>query len=114
MVTQNAVLVDGVFESLTSFEFRLVRGWNLDGFAGARVATGGCCASSDTEGAEADEADFVTGFQRTRDGVENTVYSLRGIRFGQFRAGRNGGNQIILVQLKAPFINSRIIQVRAV
>lgn len=94
--------VDGVFQSLTGFELRLFRSRNLDAFAGAWVAASGRSAVCNGEGAEADEANFVTGLQRACDGINNAINSFGGVSFRQVGNASNCGNKIILVQGKIP------------
>ena len=51
-------LVDGGLEGFARFEFWLVRRGDLDGFAGARVTSGGGGATRHAEGTKAHETYF--------------------------------------------------------
>lgn len=103
-MAETPVLVDRVLQTLASLELGLVGRRNLDAFAGPRVTARGRGALGHTEGAEADQADFVTALQSASDRVENAVNCACGIGFGQAGAVGNGCDQIILVQLKGPLL----------
>jgi len=96
--------VDRVFQSLTGFEFRLVRSRDLDRRAGLRVATGRSLTAADREIAEANNTDIATGFQLAGDGVENTIYGFSSIGFRQACRFSNGGDKIVLIHWEPPYV----------
>ena len=95
-------LVHRVLEALAGLEFRLVRRRNLDGVTGARVAASGRGPLRHAERAEADQPHLVPALQSAGDRVEDAVNRAGGIGLGKTGAVGHCGNQIILVQLKAP------------
>ena len=58
-------LIDRVFQTFTSLELRLLRRRNLDRFAGPGITASRRLTIGDTEGTEADEANFTTALKRT-------------------------------------------------
>jgi len=91
------ILIQRVLEALAGLELRLLRGRDLDFLAGARVAADTGFALGDMEVAEADDADFLLGLQRTCDGFEYGVNGLGSVRLGKAGVLGDFGNEIVLV-----------------
>src|SRR5207249_7335342 len=75
-------LVYSVLQGLTSTELGKLRGFDLDCFAGARIASGASGARAGVEGAEADERDFLALAQARLHRVDERVDRTLGGRFG--------------------------------
>ena len=103
-IPKGTVLVDGILQAFTSFELRLVGGFNLNRFARPRVTSRGSFTVSDGESTEADQANFFFLGQRARDGIENTIDGFGRVRLGKAGAICDGGNEIVLVQGEPPFM----------
>jgi len=90
-------MVDRVLEALAGLELRRLRRRNLDGFPGARIASGRSGALGDAEIAEADDLHLGPGLQAARDRIEGGIHGLAGARLGH--PGRFGDccDQIVLV-----------------
>src|ERR1051326_6333138 len=98
--------VDRVFETLACLELWLLRGGDLEGLAGAGVATLRGCALANIKGAEADEANLLSLLQRLRDRIEYGIHSLGGIGFGELGHSGNRIDEFVLVHELAPLLFS--------
>jgi len=98
------ILVYRILQAFTRLELRLVRGFNLNRFTGARIATGRGLAMGDTKGAEPDQADFFFFGKSARDRFENAINSFGCIGLGHFRTIGYGGNKVIFIQDKTPLL----------
>ena len=89
--------VDGVFQSLSSLELRLLGRGDLDLLAGTRVAAfrGGPLAYQ--EGAEADQADFITLLQAVGNALEDGIDSFRTVSLGKAGGIGHCGHKIVLI-----------------
>ena len=71
--------VAGVFEAFARLELGLGAGADRHRFTRAGVATGGSLALGDRKGPKANEAHFITRFERGSDGVKYGFDHLTGI-----------------------------------
>jgi len=68
-------LVYGILQGFASLEARHITRLDLNGLTRARVATGACSTLLDSESSEANQRNLTTGFQSTRDGADECIYS---------------------------------------
>src|SRR5690606_29870125 len=88
--SEGGPLAYSVLQRLASLERRILRGLDLDGLAGLRVATGAGSALAHLEGAEADQGDGVALLQRLGDRVDHRVDRARGLGLGDFGFAGDG------------------------
>jgi len=81
ILVQKGRLVDRFLQSLACFELSLVRGRNLNLFAGTWVPALGSLAPCNAESAETHQPYFATTRQFFCDRVEHTVDSFRRVCF---------------------------------
>ncbi len=98
--------VDGVLETLSGFEFRLLAGRDADRLACARIAAFGSRALADQERAETDEPNFVARLQGRGNPFENRIDCLGRVGLRQASTIRDVSNEVVLIHL-APPLNNR-------
>ena len=69
---KNELSVNRVFQTFTSFKFRLSRSWNLNSFTRTWVPTCRCFTLSCGESAKTYDTNFTATLQSTYDGIEDT------------------------------------------
>ena len=89
--------VDRFLERRASLEFRLLGCGDLDRFAGARIASGGCRTMSHGESTKTDNTNFVSTLQGTFDASKYGVDSTPGVGLCQARRVSNRSNEIVFV-----------------
>ncbi len=99
----NAALVDGVLETLTGLELRLIGSRNLDRLTRPRVTPLRGRAPRNAERAKSNEANLGAGLQRTGDGIENRIDGFPRVSFAQAGAIGNRRDEIIFIHYKSPF-----------
>ena len=86
LLQRDSVLVDGVLQAFACLEFRLVRRWNLDWFAGARITSFGRLPTRDAKRSETDKPDFRARLERTGDRIEYGVDGFSRVSLAQASA----------------------------
>src|SRR5437764_3164013 len=97
-----SALVEFVAKPLSGFELGLLRGGNLDLFAGARITAFRGGAAGNREGAEPDETDLRAPLQRTGDRFEHRFDRLAGRGFRQVSLSGNGIDELVSIHVLPP------------
>jgi hypothetical protein len=77
--------INRILQAFTGREFNGFAGGDLDLSPGSWVATGAGWFLDDTEAAKANQTHFTALSQSVADGGQYSVYSLRGLGFGDFK-----------------------------
>lgn len=96
------VLVDGVFQTLSSLELWLVRCLDLHWFTGTWIAARRSLAASDGERTEADQANFIALRKRLLDRTKYAFNGTRGIALRKAAGIGDCADQVILVHSGVP------------
>ena len=97
------LLVDGVFQCFTSFEARVLGGFDLDGGTGLRVTALTGSALAHRERTEADEGHGVAFFQGFGDYFDDGIDGASGGGFGQVGLFGYGSNKVSFIHFdKSP------------
>lgn len=95
--TDAPVLVDGVFQGFAWLELGDLSGFDLDGLACLRIASGTGRAIGDLEGPESDERHRLLLFQAGSDGVQGSIDCAGGRGLGEVGGFRDGLDEILFV-----------------
>src|SRR5215831_7243373 len=94
--------VDRVLEALSGFELRLLGRWNLDLFAGSRIASFRRCPPGNGESTKTNQPYLVSVLEGGGDGIEHTIDGTSRIGPRQSGLGGHDTHEIVFVHGKAP------------
>lgn len=96
--------VHGVLKALAHFEFGLFGSLDHDFLARTGIAPFAGRTIGDTERAEPNNSNFITGLQRRGDAVKYRVNRRTGIRFRKTRGVRYESGQVVLIHFRNPYM----------
>ncbi len=99
-----ALLPDGVFQGFARFESGNLGGFDLDRFAGLRVASGAGGTVGDLERAESDQRHRLLLFEAGGDGLQRPVDRASSGGFGKIGGFGHGVDEILFVHGRLPFV----------
>ncbi len=102
LFTAGGALINRVLQSLARLKLRLLRGRNLNRFAGPRVTTDGSRAVRNTERTKTHETNVATRFELISNTVKYRIDSFDRIGLRETRTAGNFSYEIVFIQCEYP------------